>query len=801
VKHRIALILSALFLVLVAAPAVWAACTSPAGNAGDVMYNAGTYHVPQYCDGTNWVKLGQPSATAGGAGCSSPSGTEGNVFYNGDKKYPQYCDGTNWMPMAARPSSGDMVAYWPLDDASGTSASDATGNGNTGTLTNGPTWTAGKMGDGVSFDGVDDSIAVPSFNSDAATMTYTYWVYIPSGITQEQYARTIQTDIVANEPDTGGISHEINQGGVGSDHMGICHWSGSFCSNLGTIVLPYDQWNFVAHVVVGDVGTIYLNGTQVLSASGTRALLNKPMSIGAGGGGFFKGKIDDVRVYNRALSASEIATLAGIGGTCGSIVSGSTLGAYWKFDDGAGTSAADFTGNGHTGTLTNGPVWSSPGYNGSGSAVTYDGVNDYVGAASFADNDTNMTYAFKVYIASADTQAGCAHIFHTNINSTNPTAGTSIELNCGGVGSNHLRICQWNGSGPTNYDGTLLNFDAWNNVVYVATGNSVAVYLNGVQQTLSDDNANGSTRTTGNQPMTIGGGSSTGGVLPFKGKIDDFRIYNGALSNSEAIVLSGGAATSVGNEGDIEYNSDWHTMQYCDGTNWRQLGDRKSSQPSSTGLVGYWKLDETSGISASDSSGSGISGTLSGMSFNATTGGRQGGALSIGGGTQKISASSATLEMAGSYTISAWVKPTTLPTAGNYQGLAVQGGSLTNFGLAITNGVVCPAGLSVFGWFNDSGNTNHNACYLTGLAAGNWYHVAMVWDSSAHNIYLYLNGTLVKTTNTVAAVPAPGDGTFTIGQDACCGGSNLNGTIDEVRVYSRVLSAIEIHDLYVSTSN
>jgi hypothetical protein len=62
--------------------------------------------------------------------------------------------------------------------------------------------------------------------------------------------------------------------------------------------------------------------------------------------------------------------------------------------------------------------------------------------------------------------------------------GTSIELNNQGS-SNQMRICQWTGGNGTNYDGSVLNYDAWNGVVYVSTGNAVAVYVNGVLQSLT----------------------------------------------------------------------------------------------------------------------------------------------------------------------------------------------------------------------------------------------------------------------------------------------------------------------------
>jgi hypothetical protein len=70
-------------------------CSSPAGNEGDLMYNAAAYHVLQFCDGTNWKALG-PVPGAGGGGCSSPAGSEGDVIYNNVSGVMQYCDGLHW---------------------------------------------------------------------------------------------------------------------------------------------------------------------------------------------------------------------------------------------------------------------------------------------------------------------------------------------------------------------------------------------------------------------------------------------------------------------------------------------------------------------------------------------------------------------------------------------------------------------------------------------------------------------------------------------------------------------------------
>src|SRR3990170_7060226 len=61
---------------------------------------------------------------------------------------------------AAAPTNG-LVGYWAFDEGSGTTAGDSSGNGNNGTLTNGPTWVAGKAGNGaVTLDGVDDRVLI-----------------------------------------------------------------------------------------------------------------------------------------------------------------------------------------------------------------------------------------------------------------------------------------------------------------------------------------------------------------------------------------------------------------------------------------------------------------------------------------------------------------------------------------------------------------------------------------------------------------------------------------------------------------
>src|SRR3989338_8998500 len=66
------------------------------------------------------------------------------------------------------PNNLGLVNYWSLNEGTGTVATDASGTGNTGTLTGGPTWVTGKYGSAVSFDGTDDYVAV----SDASPASW-----------------------------------------------------------------------------------------------------------------------------------------------------------------------------------------------------------------------------------------------------------------------------------------------------------------------------------------------------------------------------------------------------------------------------------------------------------------------------------------------------------------------------------------------------------------------------------------------------------------------------------------------------
>ena len=225
---------------------------------------------------------------------------------------------------AGTAAAAGPIGYWRLDEDSGTTAYDYWG-GHDGAITNGVT-VAAEGPRPTSFNGFDatnnayqfpgnaSAVVIPALNVNKATITIVAWIK-PSG-DQVDYAGIV----FARGTTACGL--DLTTG----DQLGY-HWNDTAETyNWPSGLVPRgDVWNFVALVIKPDVGTIYLDdGSGMQSAenpvSHRPGLAGDPVRIGAdspGGGRGFVGAIDEVTIYDRALSASEIAALraAGFAGT------------------------------------------------------------------------------------------------------------------------------------------------------------------------------------------------------------------------------------------------------------------------------------------------------------------------------------------------------------------------------------------------------------------------------------------------------------------------------------------------------
>jgi hypothetical protein len=218
------------------------------------------------------------------------------------------------------------VAAWGFDEGSGATSADTSGNGNTATLVNGPAWVDAKYGKGVSFDQINDYLSVANSTSldvSGNALTLSMWIK-PGSVTGD-------SAVLGKFWNAGMTSPYYQYGlelGGGRPHFYVGTATGLVGATTDS-ALALNQWSHLA--VVFDVSQVrfYVNGTLVNSRSVTATLTarGRPLRMGADAdtAQFFKGVLDNVRVYNRALTATEVVSdmntalgpAALLGGTAG----------------------------------------------------------------------------------------------------------------------------------------------------------------------------------------------------------------------------------------------------------------------------------------------------------------------------------------------------------------------------------------------------------------------------------------------------------------------------------------------------
>jgi len=206
------------------------------------------------------------------------------------------------------PTSG-LMGYWAFNEASGSVATDSSGSGNNGNIIN-ATRVPGKSGNGLSFDGTSAYVDIansPSVNF-AGTMTMAAWIQPRSSAGIQNIFAHGQTTSPTN-----GVFLRI----VDGQYQALA-WNGTSAPWLSVAMPAGDvgTWVHLAATFDGSTWTLYRNGVAIGSNSAGLApmTLNANWGIGARGGGgehFFNGLIDEVRLYNRALSGAEIGSLEG----------------------------------------------------------------------------------------------------------------------------------------------------------------------------------------------------------------------------------------------------------------------------------------------------------------------------------------------------------------------------------------------------------------------------------------------------------------------------------------------------------
>ena len=198
----------------------------------------------------------------------------------------------------------NLVGLWTFDEGIGSNALDWSGHGHDGKLIGDPQWVDGYDGGALEFDGADDYVNLPYTNHPTA-YTIAAWV---------KPARTSAASIVlrtSGRGPTADVSHQltINSSGV-FEHF---TYDGSGRYLTGTTAIEADTWYFVVAVATnnGDM-RLYVNGREegtaitdigTLWAGGDRFLVGSNSSHGMD---WFEGIVDDLHIYDYALSQEEI---------------------------------------------------------------------------------------------------------------------------------------------------------------------------------------------------------------------------------------------------------------------------------------------------------------------------------------------------------------------------------------------------------------------------------------------------------------------------------------------------------------
>jgi len=401
-----------------------------------------------------------------------------------------------------------------------------------------------------------------------------------------------------------------------------------------------------------------------------------------------------------------------------------------------GTSWKDLTGSGTTGSLVNGPVYSSDG----GGCIVFDGTNDYV--LSTSPSLSGSAFTLAVWVKPIVT----------------PASVTFLSIGSVAIDFNTIYL-QFLNDTTVKYNTLTDNLSAtipsvtgnWNYIVVTMTiSKTLSIYCNGTL-------INSGTMTglySGNTNVTVGGYNVGSIVQKINASIANVQIYNRELSNEEILQnYYAGLQRFIPTDG---------LVLYLDGNN-----TNKQVMTAST---------------ANDISGNNYNGTLTNGVALARDGQRS---FSFDGTNDYIRVDGTILQDSGG-TINIWFKPLGLPPSGftSYIFAAV-GTNSDRYYLVVNNN----ASFSVC-------RGNPNVCIGGSVNTLNvWYNFTMTWDST--NFSRYLNGVQQGVTTSYTASGTTT--TFIIGgYTSPLGTQVFNGNIGQVRIYNRPLTATEVSTIYTA---
>ncbi len=658
------------------------------------------------------------------------------------------------------------IGHWKLDENTGSTAYDSSGNSLNGTLGGAgvmPTWNTGKYGSGVRFYPTSDSRISVADNA----------ILRPGAITAEAW---VMVDTIS--PSYQSI---LDKGWNAASSWSLYLESGtdfwfSLKNSAGTqydasftMTIVPNTWYHVAGVFDGTNVSIYVNGVKggyssVVSGTGFLSSTSN-FIVSQSGSNVLNGTADDVKLYNYARTQGQI--LEDMNGGVLKPVS------YWKFDEGQGTTASNSIGNEQNLTLSS-SAWSNSGK--FGKAWNGDGAK----WSSIADASTNSKFDF----AAADDFS--ISMWLKSDSTTNPVA-TEYLLSKAEAGAGYRIYVENDGSGSVSFgvddDATWTPGDSvnsgvdvydgvWHHIVAIKSGTTkIQLYVDGKLK--QEDTSIIETGTLENATtLYLGDRNGANGGDEFFGDLDDVQIFRSALTTEQVSVLynanmqSALGSSSVSSAGVVDRSA---SGEYC------VPGDAASCLPP----VGHWRFEEKSGTTANDVSGNGYSGTLT----NSPTwvSGKFGSGVNTNSASAYVNigdpvSGDLDFNTTDDFTVSAWIRTSSsLPNNGEimYKGF---GGSDPGYRLRLA---------STTGYFNceiadNAAGTTQLSSGGPALNDGQWHYVACVLSGSGTQLTAYVDG-IAKNAVADSEGPLLSAKNLEIGRNSAT--SYFPGDIDDVRIY------------------
>lgn len=408
-------------------------------------------------------------------------------------------------------------------------ANDLSSNGNNGVLFGSPLLTTdrfGSLNSAYEFDGIDDYINTFS-TFDFVDRSLSLWVnpYDLNGAGS--------TANVAISQDDDALNYGLLRASFSNGQMKL--WAGGSLGTYTSNNIVANSWIHVVLIRQGNISKYYIDNVLVhtSTAHGTGSIVNPNPNLIIGCGRrlinqFFKGKVDDIRIYDRAINPCEIQMLY----SGNSVDLNAGLQAYYPFSG----NADDLSGNVHNGTSFGSPTLTTDRFGNSNSAYEFDGIDDYINTFSTFDyQNRSLSLWVNPY----------------NLNGSSSSANVALTQDDNALSYGIIRTSfengemnLWAGGSSGGYTNSSITTNSWMHLVLIREGNTTRYYLDNVLVFSSVADGMGST-TNPNPELIFGAGRRTINQF-FEGKIDDIRIYDRAINNCEIDSLFNEIYSNVG---------------------------------------------------------------------------------------------------------------------------------------------------------------------------------------------------------------------------------------------------------------